>query len=29
MPDGKLPHLFAESLASSFNKEIGGGSTED
>ena len=29
MPDGKLPHLFAESLASSFNKEIGGGSSED
>ena len=24
MPEGKLPHLFAESLARSFNSEIGG-----
>jgi predicted component of type VI protein secretion system len=29
MPDGRLPHLFAESLARSFNAEIGGGPSED
>ncbi len=29
MPDGRLPHLFAESLARSFNAEIGNGSKED
>ena len=29
MPDGRLPHLFAESLARSFNAEIGGGPGED
>ena len=28
MPDGRLPHLFAESLARSFNAEIGMGSDE-
>ena len=29
MPDGRLPHLFAEALARSFNAEIGGGPSED
>ena len=29
MPDGRLPHLFAESLARSFNAEIGNGPKED
>ena len=29
MADGRLPHLFAESLARSFNAEIGGGPSED
>ena len=29
MPDGRLPHLFIESLARSFNAEIGGGPKED
>ena len=29
MPDGRLPHLFIESLARSFNAEIGGGAKED
>ena len=29
MPDGRLPHLFAEALARSFNAEIGGGAKED
>ena len=29
MPDGRLPHLFLESLARSYNAEIGGGSKED
>jgi predicted component of type VI protein secretion system len=29
MTDGRLPHLFAESLARSFNAEIDGGPTED
>jgi type VI secretion system protein len=29
MPDGRLPHLFAESLARSFNAQIGGGPSED
>jgi type VI secretion system FHA domain protein len=29
MPDGRLPHLFAESLARSFNAEIGSGPKED
>jgi hypothetical protein len=29
MPDGRLPHLFAESLARSFNAEIDGGPSED
>jgi type VI secretion system protein len=29
MPDGRLPHLFLESLARSFNAEIGGGAKED
>jgi predicted component of type VI protein secretion system len=29
MPDGHLPHLFAESLARSFNAEIGSGPKED
>ena len=29
MPAGKLPHLFAEALAQSFNSEIGGGPGED
>lgn len=28
MPDGKLPHLFLESLAHSFNAEIGGGTKD-
>ncbi len=28
-PDGRLPHLFLESLARSFNAEIGGGSSKD
>ena len=28
-PDGRLPHLFAESLARSFNAEIGSGPKED
>jgi predicted component of type VI protein secretion system len=29
MPNGRLPHLFAESLARSFNAEIAGGSGEN
>ncbi len=29
MPDGRLPHLFAEALARSFNAEIGNGPKED
>ncbi len=29
MPEGKLPHLFAESLARSFNTEINGGAGDD
>ncbi len=29
MPDGRLPHLFAESLARSFSAEIGGGPKDD
>jgi type VI secretion system protein len=29
MPDGRLPHLFLEALAQSFNAEIGGGQTPD
>ncbi len=29
MPDGHLPHLFLESLAHSFNAEIGGGTKDD
>ncbi|HVO00138.1 MAG TPA: type VI secretion system-associated FHA domain protein TagH [Steroidobacteraceae bacterium] len=29
MPDGRLPHLFIESLARSYNAEIGGGPKED
>jgi type VI secretion system FHA domain protein len=29
MPDGRLPHLFLESLAHSFNAEIGGGPKDD
>ncbi len=29
MPDGRLPHLFSESLARSFNAEIGNGPKED
>ena len=29
MPDGRLPHLFAESLARSFNAEIAGGPDAD
>ncbi len=29
MPDGRLPHLFAESLARSFNAEISGGSGDN
>ena len=28
MPDGQLPHLFLESLAHSFNAEIGGGTKD-
>ena len=29
MPDGRLPHLFAEALARSFNAEIGNGPKDD
>ncbi len=29
MPDGRLPHLFSEALARSFNAEINGGPSED
>jgi type VI secretion system protein len=29
MPEGRLPHLFLESLAHSFNAEIGGGAKDD
>jgi predicted component of type VI protein secretion system len=29
MPEGRLPHLFAESLARSFNEEIEGGAAKD